>query len=292
MATKRNSDHTSTARPGSKEARQNEEQSNSSSVEIRGVQIVGNTPTTSLAPVTSLLTPGLSVNPGTFAPGNVGLETEIWISIFRREDMVALSFVFQHFAFDEGRANLICQRRSSTGTPQTPRIFVSHGPQHVLEKCYPEPPDPPAPDVSTPLRGPVPTLLSNYSRVAYLVPDSVTSIPFTVEDLLAVARDYPLAVGLNATPPDPPPTGTVTVRPGGLVLTPLLDNGYLAAHPDWRPSGLADTFIATRTVAKTAGRHAGNRAGHGPFGWQHRAASALAGAAHGGPARGGFRDLD
>jgi hypothetical protein len=158
---------------------------------------------------------------------------EFFVTVFRRDDMVALNFGFINMVLDETGANLVPRRTFvGTGAPAAPLIVVSHGPQHVLERAYIE--DEAKKDLP-PASGPIPTRLAGASRVAYLVPERVSSIPFTVEDLLAIARDYEVVVGLNATPPDPPSHRIVSV--GGMAFAPLLDSTFLAATSDVvRPS--------------------------------------------------------
>ena len=129
--------------------------------------------------------------------------TSFACTVYRREDMVALTFNFINMSLDS--TGTVLQRAFSIHNgPLEAMVVVSHEPQHMLERSYIEDSansDPP------PTKGPVSTWASARSRVAYYVPAEVDSIPFTTEDLLAAASSYELSVGLNATPPPPPGPG-------------------------------------------------------------------------------------
>jgi hypothetical protein len=179
----------------------------------------------------------------------VGRNPELFVTLYRREDMVALTFGFISMHLDEGGANLIPVRTGLNADITTvPLIVVSHEPQHILERAYIEDAansDPPPP------QGPIPTHVAGRSRVAYVVPDGVTSIPFTVEDLLAVARDYELVVGLNATPPDAP--NTRRIGTGGLALTSLLGSGFLVNSLGQQPPTVAGANAIDTTIGTNGG---------------------------------------
>ena len=144
--------------------------------------------------------------------------TSFACTVYRREDMVALTFTFINMSLDS--TGTVLQRAFSIHNgPLEAMVVVSHEPQHMLERSYIEDSansDPP------PTKGPVSTWASARSRVAYYVPAEVDSIPFTTEDLLAAASSYELSVGLNAPATQSPASDNAKwpANPGDPPLVP------------------------------------------------------------------------
>ncbi|HEV8244720.1 MAG TPA: hypothetical protein VGP93_03095 [Polyangiaceae bacterium] len=174
-------------------------------------------------PATALY--GCAPNESESAPGarQLRLETrhiDHSLTVYRKEDMVALTFGF---------VNLTRHREGEPLTridaAEPAYVVVSHEPQHILERTFAEDSDSTTP--MPPLRGPIAGRLAGKSRVAYQVPDEVASIDLTVEDLLAAARDYPLVVGQNATPPAAPILQkTFSLTDSGIAAARLVDDDF------------------------------------------------------------------
>ena len=197
-------------------------------------------------------------------------------TVYRREDMVALTFTFINMSLDA--TGTLLERAFSRAGPLQAMVVVTHEPQHLLERAFIEDSinsDPPPP------KGPVPTWVSGRSRVAYFVPAEVSSIPFTTEDLLAAASDYQLSVGLNATPPPAPPSGR-RIGLGGLALGPLTTASaafgsvenvpLLGSAGNGAGSTAAAALALTQTIRATRGLRALSLASGADLGFAQAAA--------------------
>ncbi len=167
-----------------------------------------------------------------------------WVTVYRKEDMVALRFGFVNLARHNPGDPLT---RSDPDSPAY--IVVSHEPQHILELTFAEDEDPATP--YAPLKGPIAGRLAGRSRVAYEVPDDVVSIDLTVEDLLAAARDYPLVVAQNATPPESPiRQNTFVLADSGFASARLVDDAFQTVSDG---SGSTTVVFDTGVVRATRG---------------------------------------
>jgi hypothetical protein len=121
---------------------------------------------------------------------------DLSVTILRRDDLVHLTIVFYNSVLDPSGTKIVPKG------PGPRYMVVEHAPQHLFEAVL---------DESSPLVLPPPidVRIAGTSRVAFQIPDAVTSIPYTVEDLLAACAAYQLSVSANALPPDAVPAQIV-----------------------------------------------------------------------------------
>jgi hypothetical protein len=150
----------------------------------------------------------------------------VW-SVLRADDLLVLGFRFFNLAPRDSRlgAPLV---RIDAGAPAF--VVIDLAPQHIFEEATAE--DPP-----TPVRVPAGHRLARPSRLAFVVPDSVESVPFTLDALLAwdgwSASVVPVMAGPvdgGEAPPirEPFSTETSLELPYRLVLSP--DQGARWVH--------------------------------------------------------------
>ncbi len=144
------------------------------------------------------------------------------LDLLRREDMLALRFDFYNLVLSTGTTppKLVPQ----DATKQS-YVVVGFGSQHVMEQPVYETDAPPGP-------GKIHTKAVAGSRVAFQVPRTVKSLPFTEEGLLGwwqwVMSVVPAALPPNADPETPPSN---TIKPGDL-QTDLLLTDWVHLSPD------------------------------------------------------------
>ncbi|TAM81019.1 MAG: hypothetical protein EPN47_14155 [Acidobacteria bacterium] len=124
-------------------------------------------------------------------------EQSLSFDIIRPDDLLALTFNFYNMTLSAG-----------VGTPGLVRVdpnqpaylVVQFGPQHIAEEAFFESNTPqPLPRNAEP---PIPSRLAGGSRLAFIIPDNVTEIPYTLESLLNWSQ-FELSVTPLATPPKP-----------------------------------------------------------------------------------------
>jgi len=122
-------------------------------------------------------------------------EQNLSFDLIRPDDLLALTLDFYNMNFAAGG-----------GTPSLVRVqpdqpaylVVQFGPQHIAEEAFFESDFPqPLPKNAEP---PVPARLAGPSRLAFIVPNSVAEIPYTLESLLNWAQ-FEQSVTPLATPP-------------------------------------------------------------------------------------------
>ena len=128
----------------------------------------------------------------------------------RREDLVDLRFDFVNLVPEKHNRSL---RRKVSGSPTL--VIVNFPAQHVFEPAFRETEvDNPGTLPSDP-EVPISARVSGESRVAFIVPDSVGSIPLTLEGLLALLGQLELHVAKNALPPPEAPAVLALQLPAG-----------------------------------------------------------------------------
>ncbi len=135
--------------------------------------------------------PGCMCNPDDSSPTILGgaPPSDLSALLLRKEDLVHLRFDFYNVVLNSAKTALV---RKGSGARL---IVVTHPPQHILEEALSE-------DQSLVLKPPpYAARIAGHSRVAFQIPDEVTEIPYTPEELLAACAKFPLAVSDNALPP-------------------------------------------------------------------------------------------
>ena len=123
------------------------------------------------------------------------------IRVVRPDDMLALDFEFVNLVFQPGAAGPMLVRKNASDAAY---LIVHFPPQHIAEEAVPEQGG--TLGLLVNLRGgpaPLKSRLSGPSRLAFLVPQSITSIPYTLESLLDWNRFVPSVVSV-ADPPEAP----------------------------------------------------------------------------------------
>ncbi len=127
---------------------------------------------------------------------HIGLMAPGRVRVIRPEDMLALEFQFFNMEFRTGPTGPSMVRRVPA---QAAYLVVHFPPQHINEEAVFDAggsgAQTPPPQMRTRMAGP--------SRLAFLVPTSVTSIPYTIDGLLDWAKLVPSVVPI-ADPPPPP----------------------------------------------------------------------------------------
>ena len=155
-------------------------------------------------PVAKAATPVKLAPVGVVTPGDwavqlppVAAVSRFTRKIVRPRDLLVLDFTFVNLRIVKDDAGALQLVRSQAAKPAY--LVVGFPSQHLLEQAFFE-------DASggDPLPNPpVASRLAEASRLVFRVPDNVAAIPYTLNDLLAVCRDYDLSVAATATPPDP-----------------------------------------------------------------------------------------
>lgn len=160
-----------------------------------------------------------------------------FIDVVRAEDLLVLRFELVNLVVEasaEGRARRIV--RAAPGLEA--RLVVHFPPQHVAEECLPADADGRVEGLVAASDDRVRARLAGGSRLAFRVPDEVTSIPLTLDGLLAWHRLEPaLALDPDAPAFDEPsvrtPTGgeTSIEMPYRVQLSPGRHDGWFHSPP-------------------------------------------------------------
>jgi hypothetical protein len=144
------------------------------------------------------------------------------LDLVRREDMLALRFDFYNLVLSTG---VTPPKLEPQDASKPSHVVVGFGSQHVMEQPVYESEAPPGP-------GKIHTRAVDGSRVAFLVPATVKSLPFTEEGLFGwwqwVMSVVPAALPPDADPSPPPP---YDIDPGDL-QTDLLLTDWVHLSPD------------------------------------------------------------
>ncbi|HVA01360.1 MAG TPA: hypothetical protein VMV34_06870 [Terriglobia bacterium] len=121
-------------------------------------------------------------------------EESFGFDFIRPDDLLALSFEFYNFSLAAGSGSPSLVRVQPN---QPAYVVVQFWPQHIAEEAFFEGDTPqPLPKQAEP---PIPSRLAGPSRLAFIVPDSMAEIPYTVESLLDWSK-YEQSVTPLATP--------------------------------------------------------------------------------------------
>ncbi len=133
------------------------------------------------------------------------LPTQPIIRVWRPDDLLVLGFEFINLQVQGGQLIRTDARK--------PAYIVVHlPPQSIAEEAFPEGEKS---SVRSP-RLPVKSRLAGSSRLVFIVPDNIRSIPYTLEALLRACAQYELSVTTTAQPTPPPPTPQRFRRPPAL----------------------------------------------------------------------------
>lgn len=135
-----------------------------------------------------------------------------WVNaIMRRDDLVVLRLGFVNLDVKNTRetrpqsridlAGSLFLTRARLGLPAY--IIAVFQPQHIFEESFEEPPGlikPPGTNGST---KPIRSLIAQESRVAFIVPNDVTDLPYELDKLLAAMSGFPLNVPPGALAQSP-----------------------------------------------------------------------------------------
>lgn len=193
----------------------------------------------------------------------------------RRGDQLRLTFEFWNLKLDKSGPTARLVRVSAT---KDAYVVVRFLPQHVMEQSFyedaqlayqfPAPPGEPDPAGSEPLLAPpVGSRIAGSSRLAFLIPPSITSIPYTRTSLLAWDA-WSLAVVQQARASaaiepirgpitwskltTPGPTRTALELPWWLMLSPHRQTGWVHAPGEVEHDGRVELWH-TRMGGKPAG---------------------------------------
>ena len=107
------------------------------------------------------------------------------VSILRREDLLALDFLFSNLAL-EGGGGQVSQLRVKN--PNLPAYLIArfNGPQNISEQAFLEadPSQTPPPQEEIPTAPPVQSFAAGPSHLAFRFPDGTTSLPYSLVSLL------------------------------------------------------------------------------------------------------------
>ena len=124
-------------------------------------------------------------------------EQSFSFDIIRPDDLLALTFDFYNMALSAGEGTPTVV---SADPNQPAYLVVQFGPQHIAEEAFFENSTPqPLPKSAEP---PIPSRLAGGSRLAFIIPENVAEIPYTLESLLNWSQ-FELSVTPLATPPKP-----------------------------------------------------------------------------------------
>src|SRR5215218_5978280 len=108
--------------------------------------------------------------------------SRILLSALRRDDLLALEFELVNLQLSAG-GELV---RIDNNTPAV--IVVHFWPQHLGEQIFPPPPSadgsPPPPSPPPPPPPPIRTILAGGTRLAFQLPDEISSLPSARDALL------------------------------------------------------------------------------------------------------------
>ena len=142
----------------------------------------------------------------------------IHVSIIRPRDLLLLDFLFKNFRFgkdpEDNQQKLYRAVRDNDAY-----VIVTFRQQSIFEEAFfekedpePVPVEPPDSDVSTGDESPdnndppIRSRISGTSRLVFTQPDDAEPIPYTIEGLLRIMREYPLRVSATSRPPEDEPT--------------------------------------------------------------------------------------
>jgi hypothetical protein len=197
------------------------------------------TPTPTPAPPPGATQPGPVTQPGALTPikpgpqvmpdvgallrrpgGLIGLLDlgSFTVPVTRAEDLLSLQFRFINLGLQAAADKSITLARLKAGDPAF--LIVEFPPQHVGEEAILEtaaefkdvPGNPPSSGPLPGVNNPVRARLSGGSRLVFRLPNTMQSIPYTLEALLDWTQ-LVLCVAPNALPPPTPP---MTPRPGAM----------------------------------------------------------------------------
>jgi len=156
-----------------------------------------------VAPGSGVRVPGLSATATVRGRAALHLrvsfdDASLSVGATRPEDLLLLSFGFVNFTLQTSGGAM---RLVRTDPKATTYLVVHFPPQHIVEDAFTEG------EAADP--GPILSIMSGESRLAFVVPDTVTEIPYTLEALLNWSR-YDLSVA---------PTAVLSVSPA---LEPVL----------------------------------------------------------------------
>ncbi len=125
-------------------------------------------------------------------PGSVVLP-DLSVSVIRPEDLLAITFQFFNLNL-EASNNSVLVKRDAAKPAYIAAVFP---PQNIQEEALYESESSADPARSPPLQ----SRLAGESRLVFLVPKSVSQIPYTLVDLLEACGSYPIRVPYLAQPP-------------------------------------------------------------------------------------------
>jgi hypothetical protein len=144
-------------------------------------------------------------------------------SLLRPDDLLSLQFEFVNLVLDQTQTPTALVR-AQVGQPAF--VLVRFAPQHISEECVTEDQTGQPTNAVTP---PVAAFLAGGSQLAFQVPDSMASLPFTLAGLLGWTELAPsLAPNAITAPPasnppgfaEPSPEVTFLEVPYRLLLSP------------------------------------------------------------------------
>jgi hypothetical protein len=133
--------------------------------------------------------------------------------VYRRDDMLALVFNCYNLVLDTSGSQAVLRRADGT---QPAYLVVKFPPQALLEAAVAVGANPPAPWPDPPL----PALLAGPTQLAFAIPASLETVPFSLEGLFDWSA---LALQWEATPfegSEPPALATYIEAPARLMLSP------------------------------------------------------------------------
>jgi hypothetical protein len=174
------------------------------------------------------------------------------IPVFRPDDLLALEIECFNLTVKPGVPPRLV--RQNAGAPAY--LVVHFPPQHVAEQAFfettpdfePDPKSPPEPtSAETPTPPPVLARISGPTRLAFLVPSSITEVPLTLESLLAWELYEPSLVPVAL----PPPTAT-RARTARTDVRPMTPRSGASAAPQRiiLPGGVQDRNLYQARLAK------------------------------------------
>jgi len=139
------------------------------------------------------------------------------VSVLRPEDLLVLRFEFVNLTLRTSATEAAKLTRTQANKPAY--VVVHFQPQHIAERAFFETETPGSPGDETPAAPPVASRMAGPSRLAFLVPNAVTEIPYDLPMLLSWA-EYRLSTAPNAAaPPLALPVKVTTNRLTGIVET-------------------------------------------------------------------------
>jgi hypothetical protein len=193
-------------------------------------------PLSGVSPLNFVAKPGATAGWGVLAAGAVaGQPTlslpEFAVALLRRDDLLALEFLFGNLALEGGggQASRLARIDAAGDGLLTARF---NAPQNIVDQAFPEVPPP------LPASPPVQALAAGPSRLVFKVGSGVSQVPYDLAGLLQWVA-YDLNVSRAAALPDPPPqpangpaptqpqpTETAIEAPWSLFLSPNATAGW------------------------------------------------------------------